>query len=371
MTTGDAGTAGFTYDFHGLVELVIDKSLGEKVAQRLDRQIGYFRVGVPTGIPQRRIRVRAYADFPQSEPHQRLQTSLGISETPYGIDFAREGWALQIEPDEVTLYITGSIPPVGPYIQLLLSPQGVSQVHAASLERDGSAYLFPGFGGAGKTALTATMVKSRGFRFMGDDIAWVKGDATCLAFPRPLMLFPYHREVFPEYFKEERVSLQVARVSSWGKHFVNKNAPFRDTLKSLAERLRIASSLRRAIAAPESMAAVTPEHIFGASAIATQATIAGVVFLQRYGGSELQTRTIDHDELVERLMSIVHQEWWSYWLPIMLTAGAGKLKLDAYYAKTAATISDAFAGHTAHHLLIPYRAPGVDVADRVEQLIAG
>lgn len=359
------------YDIHGLVQVIAEASLGQRVMHSLNTQIGYFLVEGPADEVPYRLRLKPYKGFPRIDLSHRLQTNLGVSDTPYGIDFESEGWALQLSEREITLYLSDTTPPVNPYIQLLLSQQGVSLIHSAALEREGRVYLFPGFGGVGKTALAAKMVRHGGFRFMGDDVVPVKADGTCLAFPRRLMLFPYHREVFPDYFSGKAAALWLTRVSASGKRLLNRNVPFKALIKRAASRMGVSGWLRSVISAPDYTAAVAPEEMFGAAAMASEGRIDRLVFIQRYGGETLDLKPIAHSDMAEILVAIMHHEWLGHWAPITLAAGAGKFELNKYYARTAETVERAIAGLPISRLLIPYRATADQVADRVEVILDG
>src|SRR5690606_11204445 len=82
--------------------------------------------------------------------------------------------------------------------QLALLRAGAALVHCAAVEKDGRAILFPSWGGVGKTALVTEFVRSMGYKLLGDDLAIVDSVGTCFGLPKAMVLYAYHRPLFPE-----------------------------------------------------------------------------------------------------------------------------------------------------------------------------
>ncbi len=79
-----------------------------------------------------------------------------------------------------------------PVMYLSFLKQGVLFMHSAGVSKDGMAYLFPAYGGTGKTTLSLSLL-TKGFDFLGDDLIIV--DPTqkrVYPYPRPLHIFTYN-----------------------------------------------------------------------------------------------------------------------------------------------------------------------------------
>lgn len=76
------------------------------------------------------------------------------------------------------------------YYKLL--QQGVLLMHSSGVSRDKKGYLFPAYGGTGKTTLLLSLL-ANGYRFLGDDFVLVDpSENRVYPYPRPLHIFTYN-----------------------------------------------------------------------------------------------------------------------------------------------------------------------------------
>ena len=75
-------------------------------------------------------------------------------------------------------------------------------VHAAGLERNGTAVLLAAHTGFGKTALVGDFMRRDGWRLLGDDLTLLRADGMCFGYPRALVVHPEHQPFFPELFAQ-------------------------------------------------------------------------------------------------------------------------------------------------------------------------
>ena len=87
-------------------------------------------------------------------------------------------------------------------IQLALLRVDCTLIHGAAISKNDEAILFPSWGGVGKTAILNDFVKKYGFDFIGDDLFILDKKGNIFSFPKPMVLYPYHRNLFPEIFKK-------------------------------------------------------------------------------------------------------------------------------------------------------------------------
>lgn len=79
---------------------------------------------------------------------------------------------------------------VSSLIWFALNRKGYSLVHASCVGKDSKAYLFSGFGGAGKTIIALSLVE-KGFDFMGDHFV-ILGNGVALSFPSAMHIFDFN-----------------------------------------------------------------------------------------------------------------------------------------------------------------------------------
>jgi len=79
-----------------------------------------------------------------------------------------------------------------PIMYLALLRQGVVLMHSAGVTRKGQSYVFPAYGGTGKTTTCMSLLQ-KGFNFLGDDLLLVDAAAgRVYPYPRPLHVFTYN-----------------------------------------------------------------------------------------------------------------------------------------------------------------------------------
>src|SRR5690625_3065323 len=87
-------------------------------------------------------------------------------------------------------------------IQLALMKVDSVLIHGAAVAKDGKAILFPSWGGVGKTAILNDFAKKYNYKIIGDDLFILTLDGTIYSFLKPMVLYPYHKNLFPEVFKK-------------------------------------------------------------------------------------------------------------------------------------------------------------------------
>ncbi len=85
-------------------------------------------------------------------------------------------------------------------MQLSLLRCGCTLLHAAALEKDGKVLLLPSWGGVGKTATVCRFVREHNWKLLGDDLV-ILGDGVVKTFLKPFVIYPYHKDLFPELFR--------------------------------------------------------------------------------------------------------------------------------------------------------------------------
>lgn len=104
--------------------------------------------------------------------------------------YFKDEWFGKLYAKNLTLFLQAQI--LEPIIYFKLLQKNVLFMHAAGVSLDGNGYLFPAYGGTGKTTLSLGLM-GEGFNFLGDDLLLVEPD-TGIVYPylRPLHVFTYN-----------------------------------------------------------------------------------------------------------------------------------------------------------------------------------
>jgi len=179
-------------------------------------------------------------------------------------------------------------------IQLALLRNKFTFIHGGCFEKNGKAILIASKGGVGKTAITAYFVNKLNWKFLGDDLIIVDETGKCFAFPKPMVLYPYHKVIFPEFF--ERGIKPTAPV--WSNYLfdiiVPKIKPF---IRKLSEHLLEFARQHN----PQSKK-VKPSMLFNPNVISKEATIQKIFWLDRKVNSNLEIIS-DDGTLASRLLA--------------------------------------------------------------------
>jgi hypothetical protein len=234
-------------------------------------------------------------------------------------------------------------------------------MHGAGLERDGVAWLFPSWGGVGKTALVASLVRSHGWRMLGDDFVVVTGDGDCLGFPKPMVLYPYHREMFPEVFSSGRGPAAPASLNA---ALTRAAVALKPVLRRFPGLLQWARRHN-----PQSVR-VAPSQVFGRDKLAASGRIGGAVFLERVNG--LSAPRLDEADggLVGRAFGTTLSEFEPRCTTVCNVAlGSGHLRPDEFYEPWVRTLEEGLRDVPQYVLRLPADVPAGQVIDAVLDLL--
>ncbi len=170
-------------------------------------------------------------------------------------------------------------------------------IHSAGVIKDGNAYVFPSWGGVGKTASVAKLIREEGYQLLGDDLVILTSDGTIYAFPKKFVLYAYHRELFEDAMQNKKL------VKGGLSRFVSKLIP---TAKSFLRHFPFLLSWARRHN-PQSKR-VSPYEIFGEDKIATSGHIKKFTWLERIDIEKTKTVEIDAYKLASKsLMITIHE----------------------------------------------------------------
>ncbi|SDM32315.1 hypothetical protein [Halarsenatibacter silvermanii] len=165
--------------------------------------------------------------------------------------------------------------------QLSLLKSGMTLVHASAVEKNGKALVFPSWGGVGKTSIASYLVKNKGYNLLGDDQIIISRGGMCYSMPMRLVIYPYHKDVFPELFEQGKGPILPESMINFF-DFIGKKLikPLAKKNSDLLQKLREKN--------PQSLK-VKPSEVFGINKISYKAELEKVVWVDKGENSRPQT----------------------------------------------------------------------------------
>jgi hypothetical protein len=234
-------------------------------------------------------------------------------------------------------------------MQVLLSAEGASYVHASCVERDGQAVLFPAWGGVGKTSLLYRLVLREGYRFLADDMAILGQDGTVFMNPTRIAVYPYNLAGMPDVYARLMAAQSLGSRLHW----------------HAFARLRGADGTARR---------VSPATLFGGDRIARQGRLARIFYLLRSTDHDFSVEDVDSGELADRATSVLLAEIRQFRYDLQAWKSVPEFQMLPYVweiaERTRATLQKAFATVAPRQILIPKDAGPAAIGDFVAELLA-
>lgn len=240
-------------------------------------------------------------------------------------------------------------------LQVMLLGEGYSFVHAAAVENNkGECILLPSWGGVGKTATVAKMLKS-GYKLLGDDLNILSDSGKIYGFPKKFVLYFYHKRLFPEVFEKRSI-----KCNSKLNEFYSLIIP--STKRILRKIPGVLAFARKHN--PQSMK-ISPYEIFGKERIGLDGKIREIIWLERLVGQNY-VRSIDEKALISKAVSVTMNEVFSDNLTaILIMCGMGLLDYDDIFKKMYTIYENAFSGALMRELCVDKNRPVDSVAEMV------
>jgi hypothetical protein len=276
---------------------------------------------------------------------------------------------LQVIADGDGFRLAGSgelLAPVLALVDALMARRGAAMVHGATVARDGRGVCLAAAGGAGKTSATIGLVRGYGYAFMGDDWTFISEEGQILGYAKPLFVRPHHRALFPQLFAEKRKPLAPARFA----HLLGRLAT---AVHPLISRYPALAGVARGLW-PEHLMVPAPVALPRVP-IASTATLAAAVFLERGAGDELVLAPRDPAWMASRLVGDFVAELPRPARELQVRLGAsGLLAFDAMIAEKARILRSALAGRPCFLLTVPERLPAAQaataIAERIDRVLS-
>lgn len=234
-------------------------------------------------------------------------------------------------------------------------------IHAAALEKEGDVLLLPSWGGVGKTATVCRYVRSFGWRLLGDDLILV-GERGALPFLKPFVIYPYHKELFPELFSGEQKTIVQNLLLS---NLMSLTIP---TIKRILRLFpRVLAFLRKHN--PQSMR-VLPQKIFTPEQLSQGGSLAQMVWLERTMEQDVRMGDATADFIASKAVTVSCVELFAAKLEnVYHMCGCGILTYDEVFGKMHEIIRNMARKTRCMTLDIPTSVPIMQIGDIIHRNI--
>ena len=210
-------------------------------------------------------------------------------------------------------------------LQLALLNCEHSLIHAAALEKDGKVLLLPSWGGVGKTATVCRFIREYGWRLLGDDLVII-GEGRVLPFLKPFVIYPYHKDLFPELFNNgENHTVKNIALSN----MMSRMIP--GVKRALRPFPRVLAYLRKHN--PQSMR-VSPRKIFAEDQLSQGGEVCRMVWLERSMKENVCFSEITPEALASKAVTVSCVELFASKLEsVYHMCGCGMLTFDDVFMR--------------------------------------
>lgn len=242
----------------------------------------------------------------------------------------------------ITIYCDKFILPVNLLVHLALLKKGASLMHAAGAELNGMRYLFPAFGGIGKTILVASIVFSGG-KLFGDDMVIINKDGI-LSYPIDFSVYNYHMKILAINDNRAKFKFWVTDSLNLITNCLERN----DNILFKAMRVFLNTLKTSYINVP-------PRTIFGHEYIAQNGKIDGIFYLER---RDVQSSSVEHNPIASDIIAscatnILFHEWHQSMQFLFAYSALSSFSLEDIFQRTKAIFENLFSKQTCYLIDIP------------------
>jgi len=346
---------------HNLIEIKFDETFpwrDEWIETIAD--VIHFTDG-ESGAPAARLLVR-YKKTLDSSGMRQLEEDVYIGERSL-LDL-KYGVLLQSEADKTLVLTTNNLclEWFSLATQLTLLAAGATLVHCAAIEKDGAALIFPSWGGTGKTALITEFITNKGWRLLGDDLVILMPDGTCYGFPKHMVLYPYHKDLFVDIFSNGHGPIAPTAFNSL---LAKAGKAVKPLLRPFPRLLRFAR-----LHNPQSIR-INPSEVFGVDKLAQKAQLEVVVWLERIEGDTKPELRPAGDMLQSMIMGSSLNEYdpWCVRL-VHIAMGTGIIDCRYFYPAWEQIIQSSLQGCKQYVLNVSTSVPVSELPRVVRDLLS-
>lgn len=240
------------------------------------------------------------------------------------------------------LYCDNILLPLNLLVELVLLNKGYTLLHSAAVQYNGKNYLFPSFGGVGKTTTVSAVVYDGG-KLFGDDMNIIN-EMDILCYPLDFSVYPYH--------------LGILKIKNKKVEFGFKKTKILDKITNYLRRYNCRVS-KLLILILKSMktpyANVSPKKIFGETCIVERGGIDEIYYLYRVENNlpEITVERIDANNLTEMCTNILLQEWHGPMSVLYTYSGLSAFSLNSLFSEIEDIFRHTFIQHDCYQIKIP------------------
>ena len=326
------------FNIHNLVKIKIRSNIDYKINEAL----AHWREFEEAFLNAEDIDIFIY-DYSKCP---NFKTSVVLSNYYYYLDnylnIPDERFCFNFIDKPLIIYCDNFRIPLKFVVELILLNRDYSLIHSAAVQYNGKNYLFPAFGGIGKTTTVSAVVYSGG-KLFGDDMNIVN-ETEILSCPLDFSVYFYHLDILK--IKNKKIEYEFRKTKILD-NIINFSKKYNSRIIKLL--ILILNSMKR-----ESFD-VPPKKIFGENCIVEKGQIDEIYYLYRVENnlSEITVEIIDPSDLAEMCTNILFQEWHESMSILYTYSGLSTFSLNSLFLKIKNIFEHIFIHQECYQIKIP------------------
>ncbi len=243
-------------------------------------------------------------------------------------------------------------------VNILLLKEGYTFIHAAAVSKDNKALVLPSWGGVGKTASVSKLIR-KGYKLLGDDMNIITAEGKIYPFPKEFVLYFYHKELFPEVFKEK------------GPKCGSKMNDFYEKIKPAVKKVTrcVPGVLAYARKHNPQASKVSPIEIFGEDVVSSVSDIKQIMWIER-NKDENTYKKMDKEQIAAKATAVTLNEIMGKDLQaVLIMCGFYQINIKDVFEKMYHIYEQAFSNSITGILNVSTKEDVSIVADKVQENI--
>lgn len=307
--------------------------------------------------------VREYDTFHLPNLHLRNgDLNLGFEG---GVCFPFERYAITYDGKCLTEYTDVANRATNMWLQFLLLARGKSLVHSAGIEIAGRNYIFPAFGGAGKSLLVGALRHRNDFKLFGDDFVIVDDASTMHSYLSDISLYHYHLKFFPELMGSPYQQYLERHIATERLYCIR---PGGELLRRAANIVMNRIWKKRTFPGVNwnlDYVKVPVSNFILPARLGSSASLDAAIYLSRTTDTDFRIERVQADDLVNRIRSVLAVEF-RYSLSYLNFLGAfGCCSLSSLGRNEEEILTKCFGRLDCYHVTIPQNLPAREYVGRM------
>ena len=326
------------FNIHNLIKIKIQSNINLKIEETL-MHLREFEESFLDDVDVD-IFIYDYSECPN------FKTAIALSNYYYYLDnylnIPDERFCFNFIDKPLIMYCDGYRIPLNFALELILLYKGYSLMHSAAVRYNGRNYLFPAFGGIGKTTTVAAIVYSGG-KLFGDDLNIVN-ERKILSCPIDFAVYPYHLDILKINDKKIKDEFKKTKILN---NIINYFKKY--NLRVIKLLILILNSMKTPYVN------VPPKKIFGEKCIVEKGQIDEIYYLCRVENNlpDITVERIAPDNLAEMCTNILLQEWHGSMSILYTYSGLSTFSLNSLFLKIKNIFGRTFMHYECYQIKIP------------------